>query len=62
MTEQTITVRELIAQINVAIQVMSRHNPHRALLIHCGKALVELASRTGTPPEAPVLKAEEVLQ
>jgi hypothetical protein len=63
MNEQTITVRDLIRRINVALQTMSHANPHRALLIHCGKALVELATRTGTPDDAPILhKSEETVQ
>lgn len=63
MSEPTITVRDLIQRINGALAKMKKTNPHRALLIHCGRALVELASRTHTPADEPVLyKPVETIQ
>lgn len=59
---QTITVRELLAEINEAIRHMARTNPHRSLLIRCGRALIELAGRTHTQDDPVLVKAQETIQ
>lgn len=43
--EKTVTVRDLIRQINDAVQHMSKTNPHRKLLLHCGQAMLDLAQK-----------------
>jgi hypothetical protein len=57
---ETITIRELIRRINAAIQGMSRTNPNRALLVQCGKTILELAVRTHTPEDEPIYREETV--
>lgn len=59
---QTITVRELIAEISGAIAVMARGNPHRTLLIRCGRALIELAGRTHTQDDPVLVKSQVTIQ
>lgn len=43
---KTITVRELLRDIDAATATMSRSNHHRWLLIRCGAAILELAQRS----------------
>lgn len=54
------TLGELLQRIDVAQERMSINNPHRRLLIECGNALVEFATKMtkaeerATAVEAPV--------
>ena len=50
------TVGEIVTDIQAAVQRMGVNNPHRALLMRCGNALISLAQRV------PPLEPTEIVQ
>lgn len=58
MSGKTVTVRDLILDLQTAIAHMSVTNPNRALLTRCGKTILELAIRTHTDHDEPIYREE----
>lgn len=51
---KTVTVIELLQDIDAAVARMGKSNPHRNLLQRCGLGLIELARRARKMEDAPV--------
>lgn len=55
---KTVTIRELILELQEATRHMSVTNPNRSLLTRCGKTILELAIRTQTAHDEPIFRDE----